>query len=233
MSHKVHPLSHRLGIVTDWKSRWFDLKQYNKILREDVLLREYLKEKLKKSSVKDIEIERSGNVTKVIVRTARPGLLIGRGGAGIEVLQKDIEKFLNKLRKVKVATPKKGAKKDAKSPVLKVEVDEIKNPDAQATLVAQNIAEQIEKRISFRRVMKEALTKSMQSREVEGIKVKMSGRLDGAEIARTEWLAKGKIPLQTIRADVDYGFVEALCTYGKIGIKVWIYRGEVFKKTNQ
>jgi small subunit ribosomal protein S3 len=238
MSHKVHPFSFRLGITRDWKSRWFNLKQYQKFLKEDVTIREYLWNKLKKISVDVVDIERSGNMIKIIIRTARPGLLIGRGGSGIEQLQKDIEKFVYKIRKEKPPVEKKGAKKDqhgAPKVMVKIEVEEIKNPDSHALIVAQNIADQIEKRIAFRRAMKEAIAKAKQQRDVKGIKVKMSGRLGGSEIARTEWLADGKIPLQTLRSDVDYGFTEAFCTYGKVGIKVWIYKGEVFggKKENK
>lgn len=232
MSHKVHPYIHRLGIVTEWKSRWFNVKKYQGLLKTDILLRDYLRKRLAKMGVKDAEIERSGNVIKVIIKSARPGLLIGRGGTGIEKLQKDVEQFIKKTEKESANPSWQNVKDDPKKgkTVIKVDVEEVKSPDSQAILVAQSVADQIEKRISFRRALKATLAKVSQLKEVEGIKIKISGRLDGSEIARTEWLAKGKIPLQTIRADVDYGFCEANCSYGKIGVKVWIYRGEIFKK---
>lgn len=218
MATKVQPFAFRLGIIKDWKSRWFQKNEYKNFLREDYLLRAFLSEKLKKSGLEKIEIERPANQIKIMIFTSRPGLIIGKGGGGVESLKKEIEKKYRKISKAR------------KGVAIKLQIEEISKPEIHAQLVAQQIADQIEKRISFRRVLKQAIEKVAQNKEVEGVKIKISGRLDGSEMSRTEWLAKGKIPLQTLRADIDFATANAYCAYGIIGIKVWIYKGEVFNK---
>jgi small subunit ribosomal protein S3 len=215
MSHKVHPLVFRIGILTNWKSRWFDRKKYKEFLKQDVLLRDFIMKKLDKAGVDQIEIERSANSVKVIIRTARPGLVIGRGGSGIEDLKKELKKIIQK-----------GNSRTAKMDV-QLEIEEIRRPESHAAIVAQGMADQIERRLPYRRVMKQALDKIMQNKEIQGAKVVVKGRLDGAEIARTEVLKKGKIPLQTLRSNIDYAQATAYTTYGTVGIKVWIYKGEI------
>jgi len=172
--------------------------------------------KIVKAGIQRIEIERSGNLMKIIIRTARPGIIIGRGGGGIEQLKEDVKKLILK------ETPNTGKME------IRLEVEEVKSPESQAPIVAQNIVEQIEKRLPYRRVLKQSIEKIMQIKEVEGVKIMLKGRLDGAEIARTEWLLKGKIPLQTLRAKIDYALSTAFTTYGTVGVKVWIYKGEMF-----
>ncbi len=213
MTHKVHPTIFRIGETTTWKSRWFNLKKYKEYLKEDVAIREYLSKKLEKLSVESIEIERSPNLVNIIINTSRPGLLIGRGGAGTEELKKQIASKVLKL---------KGKEKRE----IRMEIREIKQPAIAAALVAQEVADKIERRIPFRRVIKEAMQKIMGNKDAKGAKIKVSGRLDGAEIARRAFLNKGEMPLQTLRADIDYSEKRAYCTYGVIGIKVWIYKGE-------
>ncbi|MDR2772418.1 MAG: 30S ribosomal protein S3 [Elusimicrobiota bacterium] len=211
MGHKINPKSVRLGYTRDWDSRWFNLKDMPSLIEEDRNVRIYVKNKLKLASVSKIEIERRGaNFLKVNVYTSRPGIVIGKGGQGIETLKKEIE----------IITGRKTF----------VSVMEIKRPEVDAQLVAESIAYQLEKQIVFRRAMKKAIEKAMLL-GAQGIKVMVAGRLGGAEIARTEWLREGRIPLQTFRADIDYGFTEAYTTMGQIGVKVWIFKKEYFKKT--
>jgi len=218
MATQVQPFAFRLGITKDWKSRWFHKNEYKNFLREDFLIRGFLTEKLRKSGLDKVELERSANQLKVIIFTSKPGLIIGRGGTGAETLKKEIEDKYRRISKTK-----KGIN-------IKLQIEEITKPEINAQLVAQQIADQIEKRMQFRRTMKQAIEKVMQNKEAQGVKVRMSGRLDGSEMSRTEWLLQGKIPLQTLRADVDFATVNAYCTYGVVGIKVWIYKGEVFEK---
>jgi len=218
MSHTVHPYSHRLGIIKDWKSRWFSSnKDFRDALKADILLREFLEKKLRGMYIGSIEMERNQKSFKVIIKTSRPGVLIGRNGEGSDKLRNDILKFLNK----------KGL---ALSQDLKLDIEEIKNPEADAAVVAYMVAEGLEKRMPFRRVMKQTLEKVMAARDVQGVKIYMGGRLGGAEMARSEELKRGRIPLQTLRADIDYAQEKAHMTYGDIGIKVWIYRGQIFAK---
>jgi len=213
MSHKVHPKIYRLKNLKDWYSRWIDKKRFIQYLKEDFIIREYLKKKIGKLSVEKIEIERfSGKVT-IIIYSARPGLIIGRGGTGVEELKKQIEKIF--------------FKKDSKLE-LKIDIKEIKNPWSSATLSAQWVAQQIEKRVPYKRVLKWALEKTITLKENKGVRIDVSGRLDGSEIARREWLSKGNLPRQTIRANIDYAEERAFCSYGVVGIKVWIYKGEKF-----
>ena len=207
MGQKVNPHGLRVGIIKDWDTKWYsDKKGFSDLLIEDVKIRKYIKNKLYVAGVSRIEIERAANKVKINVSTAKPGLVIGKGGAGIELLQKEVSNLTGKS--------------------VIVNITEIKDPDLDAQMVAENIAQQLEKRISFRRAMKQAMSRSMK-RYAKGIKTSVSGRLGGAEIARTEHYHEGTIPLQTLRADIDYGFCEANTTYGKIGVKVWIYKGEV------
>jgi small subunit ribosomal protein S3 len=219
MTHRVHPYVFRLGINTTWKSRWFGAKKYKEFLKEDVLVREWLSKRLKTAHVDSIDIERSSTATNIIIRTSRPGVLIGRGGEGAEKLKLEIQKKLNAVHG-KGKTPEK---RD-----LKLTVEEIKSPETHAAIVGQMVADDLEKRLPFRRVLKQMIEKVFQSKGVEGVKIAISGRLDGSEMARYEWQKRGRIPLQTLRAHIDYAQKEAHTTYGVIGIKVWIYKGEIF-----
>lgn len=207
MGQKVNPIGLRVGVIRTWDSRWFARgKKYCKCLHEDFKLRNYLKEKLKHAGVSRIEMERAANKIKIIIYSARPGVVIGKKGTGIDTLKADVQKL----------TPNE----------VFLNIQEIRKPDIDAQLIAESIALQLEKRISWRRVLKKALTAAIRG-GVRGIKVKVSGRLDGAEIARTEWYTEKSVPLQTLRADLDYGTAEALTTYGIIGIKVWVYKGDI------
>ncbi len=218
MSHTVHPYSHRLGIIKDWKSRWFgENLAYRNAFKADVLLREYLKKRLKGLYVSGVEIERGAKVLRVIIKTSRPGLVIGRSGEGATKLREDI---LSKLK----------SKKLLGNEELKIDVEEIKSPESDAMIVAYMVAEGLEKRLPFRRVLKQMIEKVMANRDVKGVRILLGGRLGGAEIARSESLKKGRIPLQTFRADIDFARHEANMTYGVIGIKVWIYKGDIFAK---
>ena len=215
MSHKVHPKSFRIRRMTDWLSRGFYGKKTFKYLKEDFEIRKFLNEKLSEASIENVEIERSLSAVKIIVKTSRPALVIGRGGEAIEKLKKTL---IEKLKR----------SKDDKTEI-KIEVQEVKNPWTSADICAQWIAQQIKRRIRFRRALKMALGKIMAQKEVKGARVEVAGRLNGVEISRTEWLKEGRLPRHTIRADIDYGTSLAFCTYGVIGVKVWIYKGEKFE----
>ncbi|MFA6586048.1 MAG: 30S ribosomal protein S3 [Candidatus Paceibacterota bacterium] len=216
MSKIVHPYAHRLIILRDWKSHWFaDPKKYCDYLKGDVLIREYLMKKLRGMYVSSIEIERNQKTTRFVIRTSRPGLIIGRNGEGVTKLKEDI---LKKMAKLKLT----------KSEDFKLEIIEVPNPEADAAIVAYMIAEGLEKRLPYRRVIKQIVEKVMTTHGVEGVRVVLGGRLGGAEIARTEELKRGSIPLQTFRADIDFKRERATLSYGVIGIKVWIYRGKIF-----
>jgi len=216
MSKIVHPYAHRLVILRDWKSRWFaDPKKYVVYLKGDVLIREYLEKKLRGMYVSSIEIERSQKNTRFIIKTSRPGVIIGRSGEGATKLKEDI---LKKMDKLKIVKPED----------FKLEIVEVTNPEADASIVAYMVAEGLEKRMPYRRVIKQIVEKVMTARGVEGARIVLSGRLGGAEIARTEELKRGSIPLQTFRADIDFKRERAVMSYGTIGIKVWIYRGKIF-----
>lgn len=218
MSKHVHPYSHRLGILRDWKSRWFTTdKKFREYLKADVLLREFLTKKLRGMYVSGIEIERSEKHMRVIIKTSRPGMLIGRSGEGATKLKNDIATFLKGL-KLSMAQE------------LKVDIEEIRSPESNAAIVGFMVAEGLEKRLPFRRVMKQMVEKVMANRDVQGVRIALGGRLGGADMARYEELKKGRIPLQTLRADIDFAREKAHMTYGDIGIKVWIYKGEVFNK---
>lgn len=220
MSHKVHPKIFKIKETKDWLSRGFYQKKFPQYLEEDFKIREYLREKLLQASVEEIEIERSQTTLKVIIKTARPALVIGRGGEAVEKIKRKLTDIITKT--------KKGAKNSLRAKEIKIEVLEIKNPWASAGLTAQWIASQIEKMVPYRRVLKMALSRLMEQKEVKGAKVRVAGRLNGIEISRTEWLQEGKLPRQNLRAQIDYGFTEAYCTYGVIGVKVWVYKGEKF-----
>lgn len=207
MGQKVNPHGLRIGIIKDWDTKWYaGKKEFAALLIEDYEIRKFIKRKLYIAGIARIEIERAANKIKLNIHTAKPGLVIGKGGSGIEQLRRDIEKLTGKS--------------------VLVNITEIKTPETNAQLVAENIAGQLERRISFRRAMKQAMSRAMKA-GAKGIKTSVSGRLGGAEIARTEHYHEGTIPLQTLRADIDYGFAEADTTYGKLGVKVWIYKGEV------
>ncbi|MCR5421079.1 MAG: 30S ribosomal protein S3 [Lachnospiraceae bacterium] len=206
MGQKVNPHGLRVGVIKDWDSKWYAEKDFADFLVEDYNIRTYLKKKLDNAGVSKIEIERASDRVKVIIFTAKPGVIIGKGGQEIEVTKKELQKFTDKK--------------------LVVDIKEIKRPDKDAQLVAENIAQQLENRVTFRKAMKSAMSRSLKAGTL-GIKTAVSGRLGGADMARTESYSEGTIPLQTMRADIDYGFAEADTTYGKIGVKVWIYKGEV------
>jgi small subunit ribosomal protein S3 len=206
MGQKIHPVGLRLGITRTWDSRWFEKKHYRDWLHEDHKIRKYFTRWMRPAAISRIEIERRANQMRVIINTGKPGIIIGKRGVGIEEIRKNLEKLTGKA--------------------VQVNVMEIKHPELDARLVGQNIVDQLEKRIAFRRAMKQAIMRTMKA-GARGIKVQVSGRLGGAEIARTERNADGKVPLHTLRADIDYAHVEAFTTFGRIGVKVWIYRGEV------
>jgi len=197
--------------LSNWGSRWLSKKEFPKYLEEDFKIREFLEKKLGRLGIEKIEIERLPGKINMIISSTRPGLIIGRGGGGVEELKKELEQKII------------GEKKE-----IKIEIREVKNPWVSAPLAAQWMAQQIEKRVRYRRVLKQALAKIMAQKEIQGARVEVAGRLDGVEIARTEWLKKGKLPRQTLRADIDYGQARAFCTYGVVGVKVWIYKGEKF-----
>lgn len=222
MAHKVHPKIFRMGMTTDWSSRWLMKNKFRNYLEEDFYIRDFLTEKLKNFGVENIEIERFSGKINIIISSARPGLIIGRDGAGITEIKKQIEKNLSLLRK------KYSGKISPQQTFLNIEIREIKNPWISVTLVSQWIAAQLEKRIPYRKALKQALEKIMANKEVKGARVEVAGRLNGTEIARDEWLKIGRLPRQTLRAEIDYGTARAYCTYGVIGIKVWIYKGEKF-----
>ena len=213
MGQKVHPTGIRLGIVKDWSSRWYaDKKMFPKYILMDHKLRDYIKEKLKEASVSRITIERQAKKANITIFTARPGIVIGKKGEDIEKLRADVARMIGMSIND-----------------VRINISEVRKPELDAQLVAEGIAQQLERRVMFRRAMKRAVTNTMRV-GAEGIKVKVGGRLNGAEIARSEWYREGRVPLHTFRADIDYGFSEARTTYGVIGVKVWIFKGEVFDK---
>lgn len=213
MGQKVHPVGIRLGIVKDWSSKWYaDSKTFPEYVRLDHLLRRFIKKRLKDASVSRIYIERPAKKANITIFTARPGIVIGKKGEDIEKLRADVAKMI-----------------EMNINDVRINISEVRKPELDAQLVAEGIAQQLERRVMFRRAMKRAVTNTMRV-GAEGIKVKVGGRLNGAEIARSEWYREGRVPLHTLRADIDYGFAEAQTTYGVIGVKVWIFKGEVFEK---
>jgi small subunit ribosomal protein S3 len=209
MGQKVHPVGFRLGTTKTWDTRWFADKQYASLLLEDIRLRAWLKERLMHASVSKIIIERPAKKARINIHSARPGIIIGKKGADIEKLKNDLSRFTDADVQLNIA--------------------EVRKPEADAQLVAENIAQQLEKRVAFRRSMKRAVTSALRI-GVQGIRINCSGRLGGAEIARMEWYREGRVPLHTLRADIDFGFAEAKTTYGIIGIKVWVFKGEIIEK---
>ncbi len=218
MGQKVNPIGLRLGIIKTWDSRWYAEKNYGKFLQEDIVIRRFIKKRLYHAGISKVEIERTANRAKITIRSARPGIIIGQKGAEIDKLQKEIQKL---------------AQRD-----ISINIQEVRRVETDAQLVAENVALQLERRVAFRRAMKKSVSTSLKF-GAQGIKVSCGGRLGGAEIARSEWYREGRVPLHTLRADIDYGFAEARTTYGQIGVKVWIYKGEVLpavrgrKETNQ
>lgn len=212
MGQKVNPHGLRVGIIKDWDSKWYADKDYGKFLLEDIKIREFIKEKLFLSGISKVEIERASNRARISIHTAKPGMVIGRQGSNIELLKNDLKKMTDS--------------------VIDINIVEVKTPDMDATLVAENIASQLERRIAFRRAMKQCVGRTMRM-GAKGIKVQVGGRLGGAEIARSESYREGSIPLHTLRADIDYGTAEAHTTYGRIGVKVWIYKGEVLPESKE
>src|ERR1700722_17903407 len=209
MGQKVHPYGFRLGYTKPWKSRWFVEKDYDKLLLEDYKLKTELKDKLKSAGVSSVEVERPGNKLRIIIKTARPGIIIGRKGAEIDKLKQDLQKRTSRE--------------------VHVDIQEVHKPELDAQLVSESIALQLEKRVGFRRAMRKSVDSALRF-GCKGIKVRVSGRLNGNEIARSEWYLQGRLPLHTLRADIDYGFAEAHTTYGIIGVKCWVYKGEIFKE---
>ncbi|HHV34862.1 MAG TPA: 30S ribosomal protein S3 [Syntrophomonadaceae bacterium] len=212
MGQKVHPKGLRLGIIKDWDSRWYADKNYREFLHEDILLRDYIKKRLYDAGISLVEIERAANRLRISIHTAKPGIVIGRGGVDVEALRKDLEKLSGKQ--------------------VSVNIVEVKRPEVDAQLVAENVAGQLVRRVGFRRAMRQAVSRTMRM-GAQGVRIALSGRLAGAEMARSEWYSEGKVPLHTLRADIDYGFAEANTQYGKIGVKVWIYMGEVFPEKDK
>lgn len=217
MTHVAHPYVQRLGIIRDWKSRWFaaEPKQYREFIRTDAAVRKHLAKKLRGMYISGIEIERNQKIYRIVISTARPGLIIGRSGEGATKLKKEIDMLLRTL-------------KLSEMPDIKIDIEEVRAPEMSASIVGQMVVEGLEKRMAFRRVMKQTAEKVMANREVKGVRIIASGRLGGAEMARKEETKRGRIPLQTLRADIDFAREKAILPYGSIGIKVWIYRGDVF-----
>jgi small subunit ribosomal protein S3 len=212
VGQKVHPKGFRIGIIRDWDSNWYADRDYTDLLHEDYRIRTYIKDKFYAAGISRVEVQRTGNRLRITIHTAKPGIIIGRGGNEVEMLKDHLTNMTGKN--------------------VNINIQEIKKPELDSQIVAENVAQQLEKRVSFRRAMKQTVSRTMRSGAV-GIRIAISGRLGGAEIARTEWYAEGKVPLHTLRADIDYGFAEANTTYGKIGIKVWINRGEILPAAKQ
>lgn len=222
MTHTVHPYAHRLGIIRDWKSRWFAKTplEYRTNVMVDSAIRRFFKKRLRGMYVTSVEIERSQNSIRILIKTSRPGLVIGRGGEGSQKLTKEIEALMRTV---------KGAPKLS----VRLDIEEVRSPESQAPVVAYMVAEGLEKRQTFRRVLKQTVEKVMANRDVQGVRIAIAGRLGGAEMSREEEIKRGRVPLQTLRADIDFAREIAYLPYGVIGIKVWIYRGEIFEKERQ
>ena len=222
MTHTVHPFAHRLGTIRDWKSRWFAKTpaDYRTNVMIDTTIRRYLKKRLRGAYVCSVELERTQNAIRVLVKTSRPGLVIGRGGEGSQKLIKELKDVVRKV---------KGAPKSD----IRLDIEEVRSPESQSPVVAYMVAEGLEKRQTFRRVLKQTVEKVMANRDVQGVRIAIAGRLGGAEMSRTEEIKRGRVPLQTIRADIDFAREQAYLPYGVIGVKVWIYRGDIFSKKEQ
>lgn len=224
MTHTVHPYAHRLGIIRDWKSRWFAKSplEYRTNVMIDTTIRRFLTKRLRGMFVTSVEIERAQNTIRILIKTSRPGLVIGRGGEGSQKLVKEIEKVVGTV---------KGAPKGKN--LIRIDIEEVRSPESQAPVVAYMVAEGLEKRQTFRRVLKQTVEKVMANRDVQGVRIGISGRLGGAEMSRSEEIKRGRVPLQTLRADIDFAKEKAYLPYGVIGVKVWIYRGDIFDKKDQ
>ena len=220
MAHKTHPKVLRIRNMDDWEIRGFYGKRFPKVLEQDFFIRNFLLKKLSECAIDSIKIERFPAKLNVIIKSARPGLIIGRGGSGAEDLKKELKIKLLALRK---------KRNGVSVPEIRIEIQEVHNPWVSATLIGQAVEKQIIKRIPFRKVIKQSLDNIMENKEIKGAKIEIAGRLDGAEIARREWLKRGRLPRQTLRADIDYAHTSAYCTYGTIGIKVWLYKGDKFE----
>lgn len=222
MTHVAHPFAQRLGIIRDWKSRWFAKtpKEFRTNLQVDTTVRAFLKKRLRGFYVTSVEIERSQRALRILIKTSRPGMVIGRGGEGSTKLIKEVEQ---KIRAIGI--------KDV--PAVKIDIEEVRSPESQAPIVGYMIAEGLEKRMPFRRVLKQTVEKVMANRDVQGVRIAVSGRLGGAEMSRQEEIKRGRVPLQTLRADIDFAREEAYLPYGVIGIKVWIYRGDIYAKDDR
>lgn len=212
MGQKISPTGFRVGVIRDWDARWYSEKEYTRLVHEDLKLRQYIKEKLKNSGVSRVEIDRAANNVRVNIHTSKPGMVIGKGGSGVDQLRRNLEKMTGKK--------------------IHINIMEIKTPEMDAYLVAENVAQQLVRRIAFRRAMKQSVFRTMRA-GAKGVKIVCKGRLGGAEMARTEMYHEGTVPLQTLRADIDYGLVEAHTAYGRIGVKVWIYKGEILPETRK
>ncbi len=219
MAHKVHPKSFRIKSAADWHSRGYYGKKFPKLLAQDFMIREFIWKRLAGVGISEVEIDRFPGKINVAISCVRPGLIIGRQGQGIEEMRKKLQKIVSRPRQSAIKNQKNNDE-------VRVEIKEIADPWASAAYIGQSIAAQIEKRMPYLKVLKQSIEKSMGSRGVQGVRVQVAGRLNGVEIARTAWLGKGRLPRQTIRADIDYALTEAHCTYGVIGIKVWVYKGE-------
>ncbi len=217
MTHTVHPYAHRLGIIRDWKSRWFSKSpaKYRQNVCVDAAIRRFLKKRLRGAYVTSVEIERNEKAVRVIIKTSRPGLVIGRGGEGSTKLSKEIEAVMRTVP-------------HAERKAVRIDIEEVRSPESQAPVVAYMVAEGLEKRQTFRRVLKQTVEKVMANRDVQGVRIAIAGRLGGAEMSRTEEIKRGRVPLQTLRADIDFAREQAYLPYGVIGVKVWIYRGNIF-----
>lgn len=222
MTHVVHPYAHRLGIIRDWKSRWFAKtpRDYRISVMADAAVRRFLRKRLRGHYVTSVEIERNQKHVRLLIKTSRPGLVIGRGGEGSQKLTKEIEEVIRKVP-------------NAPRLSVRLDIEEVRSPESQAPVVAYMVAEGLEKRQAFRRVLKQTVEKVMANRDVHGVRIAIAGRLGGAEMSRTEEIKRGRVPLQTLRADIDFAREEAYLPYGVIGIKVWIYRGEIFDKESK
>lgn len=225
MTHTVHPYAHRLGIIRDWKSRWFAKTpaEYRANVVVDATVRRFLKKRLRGMFVTSVEIERNQNTIRILLKTSRPGLVIGRGGEGSTKITKEIEQVIRKVKGVQ-GVPKLQ---------VRLDIEEVRSPESQAPVVAYMVAEGLEKRQTFRRVLKQTVEKVMANRDVQGVRIAVSGRLGGAEMSRQEEIKRGRVPLQTLRADIDFAKEQAYLPYGVIGVKVWIYRGDVFDKKDR
>ncbi|MDR1080347.1 MAG: 30S ribosomal protein S3 [Deltaproteobacteria bacterium] len=236
MGQKTHPIGFRLGVIKTWSSRWYAGRDYGLYVLEDRKIRDYLKKRLEAASVSGIDIERFANKVKLTINTARPGIVIGRKGSEIEVLRKDLERLVEKISRPVRELPASQAAEGAPAPQparaqkreIMIDIKEVRKPEICAQLVAENVAQQLQRRVAFRRAMKKCMSLALKF-GAQGIKIHCAGRLGGAEMARREWYREGRVPLHTLRADVDYGFAEAKTTYGIIGVKVHIFKGEIMK----